>query len=94
MDEEKKAKLRQARLPEMEDPAIEAIERAADKYVEFRDERMAAMREEVDLKTKLIAVMKKNRKTTYDRGGYHIEIVVEHEKVKVKIKDPEKEAKE
>ena len=48
---------------ELSDAAITAIETAADAYVEFRDERMAAMREEVDLKAKLIAVMKKNEKT-------------------------------
>jgi hypothetical protein len=49
---------------------IEAIEDAATRYVEFRDQRMDAGEQEVKLKAKLIAAMKEHSLTTYNFRGF------------------------
>lgn len=78
-------KPRQARLPEMEDPAIEGLESAAEAYAEIRDERQALTLKEVALKTRLLDIMHDNKKTEYNHGGVSIKVLVEKEKVRVKI---------
>ena len=62
------------------------LEGAAIEYVENRDERMAALKEEVKLKEKVLDLMKKHKKTTYAHGtGITIEVVPVDEKIKVKV---------
>jgi len=77
---------RQQELPGTEDRAIAPLEDAAAEYAAIRDQRMALNAEEVGLKAKLLRLMKKYGKQTYHRNGIAIEIVVEEETVKVKIK--------
>ena len=78
-------KPRQARLPGTEDNRIEALEAAAEKYVEIRDRRIALSADEIPLKQDLIARMKANHRTKYRRDGFEIDLVMEKENVKVRI---------
>jgi hypothetical protein len=84
----KKEKLKQADLPGMENRKIEELDTAAREYVEHRDERMAAMKEEVQLKTTLLSMMHKHRKTVYMCEDVTIQVVAESEKVKVRVEKP------
>jgi len=85
-DPEEAKKPRQARLPQMEDPAIEELESAAEEYADIRDKRQALTTEEVRLKTDLLNLMHSHKKTEYNHGGVSIKVVVESEKVRVRIK--------
>lgn len=82
-------KPRQARLPQMEDPIIEELERAAEKYADVRDKRMALTTVEVSCKEELLSLMDKHGKSSYVHNGYDIKVVVESKKVKVRIKKDE-----
>jgi len=82
-------KPRQARLPEMEDPQIEELESAAERYAEIRDERMALTPREKQLKDDLLAAMKRHGKEKYNRDGIEIKVVHEKETVKVRLKKSE-----
>ena len=82
-------KSKQARLPQMDDPVIEEIEAAAEKYVDIRDQRMALTDQEVDRKGLLLTLMKRHDKTHYKRNGVEVSVVVEKEKVKVKVSKDE-----
>ena len=77
---------KQQRLPGTEDAKIDALEDAAEEYARIRDERVALSAEEVELKGKLLDLMKANKKENYVRDGIEIHIVHEEETVKVKIK--------
>ena len=77
---------RQQRLPEMEDSKISVLEDCALSYAEARDERMGLSQREVELKGKLLDLMKAEKKEHYKRGNIKIDIVHEKENVKVKIK--------
>jgi len=79
-------KPRQVRLPQMEDAKIEELEAAAENYADIRDQRMALTPEETRLKTDLLALMHTHGKTSYVHNGYDIKVVVESEKVRVRIK--------
>ena len=83
-DTKKPARPRQQDL--IEDRAIKPLEEAASDYADIRDERMRLTEQETGLKARLLSLMKKYRKTTYDRDGVHIEIVHEEETVKVRVK--------
>lgn len=81
------------RLPGLEDPAIEELEKLAKLYAKTRDKRQAIGVQEVDLKGQLLVAMKKNGKEEYTHGKISIRVVVEEETVKVKIrKDEDEEA--
>ena len=79
------SKPKQARLKGMEDPAIAGLEAAAEEYVDIRDQRQALTKEEVELKGKLLKIMHDNGKKTYNHGGVSVQVVVEKEKVRVRI---------
>lgn len=83
-DKPKRGRPRQQDL--IEDRAIKPLEDAASDYAELRDERMRLTVQESGLKAKLLSLMKKYQKTTYDRDGIHIEIVHEDETIKVRVK--------
>jgi hypothetical protein len=68
--------------------------RGVERYVEVRDKRMSLTEAEVDLNAELLALLKKNGKTSYHRDGIDIKIVVEKEKVKVKVKKDDEGAGE
>lgn len=77
---------RNQRLPGMEDQKIEGLHNAAAEYAEIRDQRQQLTTQEVELKAKLLRLMKQHKKTEYDFEGVHIELVTEEETVKVRIK--------
>jgi hypothetical protein len=77
---------RQADLPGTEDRKIRALEEAAEAYAEIRDERMQLNQREAELKSALLAQMKKLGKTVYHRDGITITVVAEEETVKVRVK--------
>lgn len=83
-DKPKRGRPRQQDL--IEDRAIKPLEDAAHDYAEIRDERMRLTEQESGLKAKLLSLMKKHQKTTYDHDGIHVEIVHEEETVKVRVK--------
>lgn len=76
---------RQKRLPTMEDAAIEELESLAEDYRGALDERMEALKTEIDLKDKLLASMKHHGKEKYFHAGVSIEVVNSKDKVKVRI---------
>ena len=80
---------RQDRLPGMADAKIAALHNAAMDYAEIRDQRQELTKSEVELKEKLIGLMHAHKKTVYDYNGVHIELIVEEETVKVKVRDPD-----
>jgi len=53
----RKARDKQGRLPDMEEPSIPAIDKAADAYAAARDQRMEILKEEIDLQEKLKPVL-------------------------------------
>lgn len=75
----------QKMIPGTEPERIKAIEDVAKKYVNCRDERMGLTEEEIDLKAKLIDVMKSHNCETYQFDGYMCELShVDEDQVKVK----------
>ena len=82
---------RQQQLPEMEDNKIAVLEDLALSYAEVRDERMGLSKREVELKGKLLDLMKAQKKEHYHRGNIKIDIVHEEETVKVKVKSASEE---
>jgi hypothetical protein len=82
-------KPRQARLPGIEDPEIEELEAAAESYADVRDQRMALTPVEAKHKEDLLALMHKHEKKSYVHGNIDIKVVVESEKVRVRIKKEE-----
>jgi hypothetical protein len=79
-------KPRQQRLPGTEDAKIDILEDLAQDYAEIRDQRQGLSRREVELKGKLLDLMKAQKKSHYQRDGVEITVIVEKEKVKVRIK--------
>ena len=71
-------------LPGMEDRAIAPLEKIAVEYAHIRDARMALNEQEVTLKRRAIAAMKRAGKLHYRHNGIVIEITTE-ETIKVKI---------
>lgn len=82
---------RTASLPGMEDHAIKALDNAAAEYADIRDQRMDLTRQEVDLKSRTMKLMKRHGKTTYKHNGISIEVVAGDESIKVKVKLPSEE---
>ena len=82
---------KQARLPGTENARIDALEDAAEAYAAVRGERQELALSEVQLKGKLLSLMKANKKEKYMRDGIKIWIVHEEETVKVRVKKAEEE---
>jgi hypothetical protein len=82
----------------METRAIAALEDLAAAYADLRDRRQALTEEEVTVKQRILALMKKHAKEFYRRDGIEIRLVPSAEDVKVKVtkateEDPEEEAR-
>lgn len=77
---------RQQRIPGTEDAKIDALEEIAEDYAAIRDKRQLLTTQEVDLKGKVLDLMKANNKEHYRRNGVEITIVHEDETVKVRVK--------
>ena len=83
---DKQPKPKQQDLPGMSERKIPDLHAAAESYAEGRDERMAHTKREVELKTRLLELMHKYKKTVYQFDDVKIEVVPEGEKVRVRIK--------
>ena len=70
----------------MDDRAITSLENLAEEYAGIRDQRMVLSLSEIRLKGEVLAEMKRLKRKRYHRDGITIEIVVESEGVKVKVK--------
>lgn len=81
----KKTTPKQERLPGVENKLKDLHDCALD-YADKRDERQACLVEEVELKTKLLALMKKHKLEHYEYEDVNIDVVREEETVKVRIK--------
>ncbi len=75
--------------PEMAPPSIPEIDRLAEKYVDARDSRMSALKEEIELNGELDELMKKHSLTEYEYDNKIVSVNV-LEKVKVKTKKAER----
>lgn len=80
---------RQHRIPGTEDAKIDALEEIAEDYASIRDQRQLLTVQEVDLKSKVLDLMKANGKEHYRRNGVEITIIHEDETVKVRVKKAE-----
>jgi hypothetical protein len=80
---------KQESLPGMEDTEISDLEDAARNYASVRDRRMALTKQEVDLNGVLLQAMKRHKREHYHRDGVDIRLIVEKEKVRVRIKKDE-----
>ena len=74
----------QKRLPGV-DGGIPELEQLGFEYAAIRDRRMETLKEEVELKGKIFAAMKKHKKTQYIYQDLMIQIVPGEEKLKVKV---------
>ena len=82
---------KQESLEGMELPdAIPEITAAAEAYVEIRDARLLALREETVKKEELLDLMHKHELLTY-RDGDMVVTIEPKEKIKVKVGDGEEE---
>jgi hypothetical protein len=79
-------KPKQMRIPGTEDARIDALEDKAEEYADIRDQRIALIAPEVELKKELLALMKANKKEHYKRDGIEVNVVHEKENVRVRIK--------
>ena len=84
----RKPRERQSRLPGMERPSNPTIDRAADEYVEARDERMKLTKRELETGDRLKLLMKEHDLRTYENDDLEISFDVS-EKVKVKRRKDE-----
>jgi len=89
---EKKSKPKQKQLPTMEDRQIQELQDKAIEYAQVRDERMALSKQEGELKTDLLKLMHKHKKTEYTYNGVTVLLVMEEETVKVKVKPKDVDA--
>lgn len=73
-------------LPGVEEATDAMLTKAAEKYVDARDERMALLKKEVELKETLIGMMRVRRIKTYHDDEANLSIVLESKtSIKVKI---------
>lgn len=79
-------KPRQEQLPGMKDRKLAALHNAALEYAEIRDERQELTKKESDLQKTLLSLMHKAKKEHYEYAGVECNLVVEKEKVKVRVK--------
>jgi hypothetical protein len=70
----------------MDDRKIGDLEQVALDYADIRDRRQALNREEVELKSRTMALMHKYGKAHYHRDGVEITLLPGEEDVKVRVK--------
>ena len=83
-----KKKVKPKQMDLIENREIKELNEAAEAYADVRDERQALTRKEVESKGTLLDLMHKKKMSDYVSPGGTIEIhvIVEKEKVRVKIK--------
>lgn len=82
---------RQADLPGLENRKLKDLHETALTYAEKRDERQALLAEEVDLKQRLLTLLKKYKMDHYEYNGVVVDRVMEQETVLVKVKSKDEE---
>jgi hypothetical protein len=85
-------KPRQARLPTMDDAKIEILHSLATDYADMRDRRMQLGKKEVELKGKILDVLKAHKMEHYHYSDIDITVINEKQKVKVRIGGAHEEA--
>lgn len=80
------AKPKQADLPGMSDRKLKDLHECAEEYADKRDARQEIGRKEVELKTRLLGLLKKHKLEHYEYEDVTIDLVHEEETVKVRIK--------
>jgi hypothetical protein len=76
---------RQQRLPTMDDAKIEILHSLATDYADMRDRRMQLGKKEVELKGKILDVLKAHKMEHYHYSDIDITVINEKQKVRVKI---------
>jgi hypothetical protein len=79
---------KQRALPGMEDRANRELEEIALAYAEVRDRRVALLAEEVTLKQRAFATLKRLGRQTYHRDGIDMAIIPGEDTLKVKVSPP------
>jgi hypothetical protein len=79
---------KQRPLPGMEDRANRELEEIALAYADVRDRRVALLAEEVTLKQRAFATLKRLGRQTYHRDGIDMAIIPGEETLKVKVSPP------
>lgn len=74
-EKKKRGRVKQERLPGMEEPTIPDVEQAAEEYREIRDQRMKLQKDEGEAHDKLVQNMHKHGRTVYEFDGYKVELV-------------------
>lgn len=87
----KEPRKRQKHLPTMEPPSIPEIDKAAEEYVEARDERMAMTEREVDTHDTLLSLMRENGLTSYEFDDHTVTLETKAKCRVKRKKDPEAE---
>lgn len=86
---------KQLEIPGTERPVIKEIDKAADRYVALRDQRIAVLKKELDAKAVLIDAMQRHV-TEVGRDGddnliyqYGDHVVIVSDRIQVKVKSAE-----
>jgi hypothetical protein len=85
------AKGKQGDLPGMENRKLKDLHEAAMDYADVRDRRQELNKEEVELKSKLLRLMKQHKMEKYEYEDVSIWIEIEEETVKVRVRKPKEE---
>ena len=88
------AKPKQEDLPGMSDRKLKDLHECAEEYAEKRDARQEIGREEVELKGRLLQLLKKHKLEHYEYEDVVVDLVHEEETVKVKIRKPKDQDEE
>lgn len=80
---------KQKTLPGMQDRRVVALENAALKYADVRDERMGWTKKEVEAKKRVQDLMHTQGRKHYSRANIEISLEPEDEKVIVRVRDRE-----
>jgi hypothetical protein len=91
MAKTKTKRLRQQMIPGTEPPSIPKIDKAAEAYVEVRDERMSLTEKETDAHDNLLSLLREHGLETYEFDGMTVRIDT---KQKVKVRRKNEEAQE
>ncbi len=85
----RKPKVKQGYLEGMDPPSIKEIDKAADNYVEVRDERMSLSKIEIERKAILRGAMLKHNLKNYEYDG---KVVVLDDEPTVKVRKKKEES--
>lgn len=65
---------RQRQLPGMESPSIPAIDKAAEAFLEAKEERFTIIKSFADAKLNLVAAMREHKLAVYEFDGYMVKL--------------------